>query len=275
MTTATDLEVDRSIPFLKWAGGKRWLVANYQDIFPRKYSRYIEPFLGSGAVFFHLCPRKALLSDINRDLITTYRVIRDKWRALECALSDHQACHSETYYYAIRNSAPTDNVECAARFIYLNRTCWNGLYRVNKAGEFNVPRGTKNGVLLDTDDFCATSRRLKGVTLKRWDFERSIDSAEKGDLLFVDPPYTVKHNLNGFVKYNDRIFSWEDQVRLRDALVRADKRKVKVVMTNANHDSVRELYTHFNQSTLARQSVLSGLVAGRGATEELLVTNLV
>jgi DNA adenine methylase len=267
-------EGERLIPFLKWAGGKRWLVASHASIFPTTFERYIEPFLGSGAVYFHLRPSNALLTDLNQELINAYRVVRDNWRLLETALAGHQARHSDDYFYAVRAQSHRDNVGSAARFIYLNRTCWNGLYRVNRSGEFNVPRGTKNTVLLDSDNFEALSRSLKRVTLKVTDFESSIDVAGKGDFLFVDPPYTVKHNYNGFIKYNDKIFSWDDQIRLRDALVRANRRGAMIVMTNANHESVRGLYDGFSLYSLSRQSVLSGLVERRGATEELLVTNL-
>lgn len=272
--TQQTIEIERRVaPFLKWAGGKRWLVNNYPEVFPDNYGRYIEPFLGSGAVYFHLQPKKALLSDLNGDLINAYRVVRDEWAALKAALSVLQERHSDDYFYVVRSWNPSNNIERAARFIYLNRTCWNGLYRVNRKGEFNVPRGTKNNVLLTSDDFELTSKKLKKCSLKVADFEASIDAALKGDFVFVDPPYTVKHNYNGFVKYNDNIFSWEDQVRLCEALIRADTRGVSIVMTNANHASVRGLYKGFRLKPLHRQSVLSGLREGRGATEELLVTN--
>lgn len=261
-------------PFLKWAGGKRWLVGNWPNIFPERFNRYIEPFLGSGAVFFHLHPKRALLSDLNEDLINTYEVMRDDWRALGNALGHLQERHSDQYFYIARAWKPVNPIERAARFLYLNRTCWNGLYRVNRKGEFNVPRGTKNTVILPGDDFERISRRLEKVSLQAIDFESSIDSACAGDLVFVDPPYTVKHNLNGFIKYNDNIFSWSDQIRLRDSLLRADLRGVQVIMTNANHASIRALYKGFKLRPLRRQTVLSGSVDGRGATEELLVTNL-
>ena len=274
MTTNSD-ETIRVVPFLKWAGGKRWLISSYPEVFPSKFNRYIEPFLGSGAVFFHLKPREALLSDVNADLLNTYGVVRNRWRLLEKALSVHQRLHSDTYYYKLRSSLLETNLERAARFIYLNRTCWNGLYRVNKQGQFNVPRGSKDSVLLDTDTLGLASKCLKKAILQVSDFELSVDEANRGDFLFVDPPYTVKHNHNGFIKYNDKIFSWDDQVRLRDAIFRAKSRGAFIVMTNANHESVRELYKKFQQRALQRHSVLSGSVAGRGATEELLVTSRV
>lgn len=274
MTQHAQIGKAKLIPFLKWAGGKRWLVASHPDIFPTKYGRYVEPFLGSGAVFFHLNPDEALLSDLNEELINAYRMVRSKRLLLEEALAVHQENHSDIYYYKVRTNVPDGSVARAARFLYLNRTCWNGLYRVNKKGEFNVPRGTKNDIFLESDNFASLAKSLRGVSLYVADFEETINEAERSDLLFVDPPYTVKHNLNGFVKYNDQIFSWSDQIRLHDALIRAHRRKVKIVMTNANHESVRELYRGFNQFALKRHSVLSGDARARVKTEELLVTNI-
>lgn len=272
--SAQEADISNEVaPFLKWAGGKRWLVKSHLSIFPSTYGRYIEPFLGSGAVFFRLLPEKAILTDINEELINLYRVVRDDWQLLWKHLKAHNRHHSDDYYYAVREQRPTSDVGRAARLLYLNRTCWNGLYRVNRRGEFNVPRGTKDSVLLDTDDFASVAASLSGVRLEVCDFEVSIDRAVSGDLIFADPPYTVKHNHNGFVKYNDRIFSWDDQVRLRDALVRADERGAYVVVTNAYHESVRDLYRGFELRALSRSSVLAGEARARGATEELLVTN--
>lgn len=265
--------VTKLTPFLKWAGGKRWFVAGHLGVFPTEFNRYIEPFLGSGAVYFSLQPSTAILSDINEELINAYRVVRDHWSALEDELMWHEVRHCSAHYYEVRASKPRSAIKRAARMIYLNRTCWNGLYRVNARGEFNVPIGTKTQVALDSDDFSSLSKLLKKAELCSCDFEAIVDRADCGDLLFVDPPYTVKHNLNGFLKYNDKIFSWQDQVRLRDALSRACDRGAKVVLTNANHESIRELYSNFNQFALERQSVLSGLIKSRGSTEELLVTN--
>ena len=262
------------IPFLKWAGGKRWLIQRYPNIFPQNYGRYIEPFLGSGAVFFFLQPKESLLADINCDLIDTYKSIRRHQKEVLAALSKHQRAHDDDYYYTVRDRSPKAMIDRAAQFIYLNRTCWNGLYRVNQRGKFNVPRGTKNDVLMSTDDFAKVSCALRGAKLLAQDFEITLDAAKRRDLVFVDPPYTVKHNVNGFLKYNDKIFSWEDQIRLKDAVVRAHNRGATIVMTNANHASIRELYEDFSLQSLARYSVLSGLASGRGKTEELLITNL-
>jgi DNA adenine methylase len=259
-------------PFLKWAGGKRWLVANHTSLFPTEYNRYIEPFLGSGAVLFHLFPKKAMLSDINSDLITTYIAIRDDWRGVQRELRKHQRLHSKTYYYQMRDYRPQTPVTKAAKFIYLNRTCWNGLYRVNLKGEFNVPIGTKTSVIAETDDFEGLAKFLKNKRIIVSDFETTIDKANEDDFVFVDPPYTVKHNFNGFIKYNEKLFSWEDQIRLRNAISRAVKRGAKVLISNADHECIRELYEDVGSFlSLDRASIISGENEGRGRFSELLI----
>jgi DNA adenine methylase len=262
------------LPFLKWAGGKRWLTEKHIKLFPTFTGKYYEPFLGSGAVFFSLSPQSALLSDLNVELIETYQAIKSDWIAVVSALKTHHTSHSAEYYYSIRSSQPRTPHTKAARFIYLNRTCWNGLYRVNLKGKFNVPIGTKSNVLLDTDDFDALASRLSNVELLACDFEETIDKAGSGDLIFADPPYTVKHNLNGFIKYNEKIFSWDDQERLCLALKRASERGCLVVSTNAYHPAVKELYSHeFELRAMNRSSVIAASPDFRGVYEELLVTN--
>jgi len=259
------------VPPLKWAGGKRWFVSNHQDLLPKKFNKYIEPFLGSGAVFFSVQPEKSLISDLNPELINLYEVIRDEPVKLEKKLKEHQWKHSTDYYYAMRALKPRNKITAAARTLYLNRTCWNGLYRVNLKGEFNVPKGTKDTVVLDTDDFSKLSDILGKAEIKCQDFQKSVDAAEEGDFLFVDPPYTVAHNNNGFVKYNQNLFSWDDQLRLRDALMAAVQRGVEVVLTNAAHNSVKEIYSNFDQLVVERAGVISGLKSSRGKYEELVI----
>lgn len=259
-------------PFLKWAGGKRWFVDRFLNLIPHNYARYVEPFLGSGAMFFALRPSGALLSDLNPDLINCYCAVRDAPESITEKLAEHHRRHSKVHYYATRSVKPEDPIEWAAWFIYLNRTCWNGLYRVNRRNEFNVPIGTKTNVILSNDDFFATSRLLSGVEVLHQDFEATLDAACVGDFVFVDPPYTVKHNLNGFLKYNDKIFSWSDQIRLRDAVVRATERGALVLVTNANHSSIREIYEGVGkQQVVKRASVLAASSAHRVDTEEIVI----
>jgi DNA adenine methylase len=261
------------LPFLKWAGGKRWLAAQHQFLFPSDFERYVEPFLGSGAIYFHIRPEVALISDANAELINTYKAIRKNWRKVERALKRHHRYHSEAYYYEERARKHRSAYECAAQFIYLNRTCWNGLYRVNLRGEFNVPKGTKTSVSLETDDFESVASLLQTAQLAHSDFERTIDQTERNDFLFVDPPYITRHNFNGFVKYNDKIFSWEDQERLASAIQRAKRRGVQILVTNADHKSVRSLYRGLGSlHSVTRNSVLAADSNNRGETTELAVT---
>lgn len=258
-------------PFLKWVGGKRWLANSNQLPRPASFKRYIEPFLGGGAIFFHLRPERAILADVNRELIELYTVLRDHPAELMEMMRAHQQNHDGPYYYAVRRTIPTDIIARSARTMYLNRTCWNGLYRVNLKGEFNVPIGTKSSVVFDNDDFEEISSLLQRADIRCCDFEDTVGDAVSGDFLFLDPPYTVKHNLNGFIKYNENLFSWNDQVRLRDAVVAAIGRGVSVVVTNADHESVRELYQDVCEyRSVGRASVLASEAARRGRTTEAL-----
>jgi len=261
-------------PFLKWAGGKRWLVESHQKLLPTNFKAYYEPFLGSGAIYFSIQPETAFLSDVNKELIDCYIAVQEKWEAVEDLLRIHHLKHSNEYYYMLRSQKPKGHIEKAARFIYLNRTCWNGLYRVNLKGEFNVPKGTKNNVLLGTDNFEGVANLLKTAHFQHGDFAEAISKAQKDDFIFVDPPYTVKHNFNGFVKYNETMFHWNDQVRLSKALIDASSRGVMVLMTNANHPSIVELYQNdFSLLPISRSSVIAASSANRGMYEELIITN--
>jgi len=261
------------VPFLKWAGGKRWLTTRYAHLFPKKYKLYIEPFLGSAAAFFHLQPTAAVLSDANADLINAYQQVQSNWKKVHRALVRHQHNHSHKYYYEERNRKHRTAHEIAAQLIYLNRTCWNALYRVNLRGQFNVPIGTKTAVVLDTDDFEYTSLLLQRVNLLASDFEPVIDGTQENDFIFVDPPYVTRHNFNGFLKYNDEIFSWKDQERLAQTIRVAAGRGVKILLTNADHSSVRRLYRDIGKTiTLRRHSVLAADSGNRCATTEVAIT---
>lgn len=260
-------------PFLKWAGGKRWLVQNIEDLFPTDFNRYIEPFLGGASIFFALQPEFALLSDANKDLIATYRAIAKHPERISSRLREYQRIHSKEFYYQVRSAVPTDEVERAVRFIYLNRTCYNGLYRVNLKGQFNVPIGTKQAVVMPTDDWEVVAALLAGAQLEYSDFEAVIDRAGAGDFVFADPPYTVKHNNNGFVKYNETIFAWADQERLCHALARAKKRGATIICTNADHESIWTLYGEFFEiQSVDRPSVIGGGIQYRGITSEVIIT---
>jgi DNA adenine methylase len=259
-------------PFLKWAGGKRWLWRRHGDVFPRDFNRYIEPFLGGGAIFLNLQPKEALLSDSNGDLVNTYVQVRDCWRAVYNRLVRHQRSHCQSHYYDVRASVPHDPIDRAARFLYLNRTCWNGLYRVNRKGVFNVPMGTKSAVLLESDSFPLISKILCRAKVEAMDFAESLSRAKRRDLVFVDPPYTVNHNHNGFLKYNEKIFSWNDQIGLADSVEAAARRGAKIIVSQADHQSIRDLYCGIGKiRVIDRASVLAADASRRRKTTELLI----
>ena len=270
-----DAENNRELtPFLKWAGGKRWLIKTTNKIVPPNFERYIEPFLGGAAVFFSLPESPYIISDLNSELINCYEAIRADHREIEKLLRLHQKNHCDYYYYQVRKSRPRTIINQAARFLYLNRTCWNGLYRVNLKGQFNVPKGTKNDVLLNTDNFENISKRLRlsGGKIMCQDFEKTLALAGEGDFVFVDPPYTVNHNLNGFLKYNEKIFCWEDQERLRESVDCAVGRGAMVTMTNADHESIHKLYSGMCRiERVERNSVIAGNSSYRGVTSEVLM----
>lgn len=263
------------VPFLRWAGGKRWFVQRHADLIPTVRGRYIEPFLGSGAVFFHLRPARALLTDANPDLITAFRGVREAPEAVMAFLLAHQRSHSAEHYRQVRAASPPLLAEHAARIIYLNRTCFNGVYRVNREGRFNVPMGDRGTVVYDSDDFQSIADALTGAEIAVADFETSIDTAGPGDVLYADPPYTVRHNNNGFIKYNETLFSWDDQERLAKALARADERGARILATNAAHDSVRELYADlgFHLAEVSRFSPIAASGKDRKQYAEFVISN--
>lgn len=238
---------------------------------PTFTGRYIEPFLGGGAVFFHLKPEEAILSDVNPRLIEVYQAIREDWQKVEVELRRLHRLHSKEFYYRERSRKRRSLHMKAAQFLYLNRTCWNGLYRENLKGEFNVPIGTKTKVIFEDEDFSEISRALVPAEILACDFEETIFRATDGDLIFVDPPYTTAHNLNGFVKYNQNIFQWSDQVRLRNAITEAVDRGASVVLTNADHESIHRLYDGVGHYfSIRRSSLISGNSEFRRGTSEAL-----
>jgi DNA adenine methylase len=265
----------KSAPFLKWAGGKRWLATDAVELSPIRFTRYYEPFLGSAAMFFGLRPREALLSDSNEELINCYDQIKSDWSAIWNGLIECSKRHSEEFYYQIRRAASDDDRERAIRFLYLNRACFNGIYRVNRIGEFNVPKGSKTVLLYPYDNFEEVSKAITNVDFRCSDFEESIDQARCGDFIFCDPPYTVTHSKNGFIRYNDKLFSWSDQIRLRDALVRADKRGAFTLLSNADFPGICQLYqgSGFRCTPISRRSFISAKLAARGVYGEVLISN--
>ena len=254
-----------SRPFLKWPGGKRWLSQVIFELTRKRMARrYYEPFLGGGATFFALQPRRATLSDINQDLIETYRVVRQRPLELAKALSSI-AVDSDTYY-SIRSQKPQNPLERAVRFLYLNRTSFAGIYRENHSGEFNVPFGGGQrtpSVLWETDILVDAAEVLKSVVLITSDFEPVIDEAASGDIVYCDPTYWNPSGRDSFERYNGQKFSWFDQERLYNAALRAWQRGALVIVSNACSEEIDKLYARAQKLDFRRQSCLSRKVSSR------------
>jgi DNA adenine methylase len=258
---------------MKWAGGKRWLFKRFRHLFPEKIGRLIDPFLGGGSSFFALQPSSAILGDMNSDLIELYECARDFPRELARRLLAYQQRHSTRFYYEVRAARPSLKIERAARLLYLNRTCWNGLFRVNLKGEFNVPIGTKTKIFISEDEFIRVASALSRAKLHSSDFSHIVRKAKTGDVVFADPPYFDTHKKHTrFLKYNQNVFSWEDQVRLFDELTAARKRGAICFVTNPNNRALVKMYReHGVVRVLRRHSVLAGDASARRKSQEILV----
>jgi DNA adenine methylase len=236
-------------PFLKWAGGKRTLLPIILDAAPSSCVNYYEPFFGGGAVFFALksekrVQRMAYLNDVNEELIETYRAVRDDTSRVIGRLKIHAKLHDEQYFYKQRekNIANEKSAIIAARMIYLNRTCFNGLYRVNKSGVFNVPFGSyKNPTICDVDNLESCASLLKKTKLTSFDFEKVAEKAQAGDFVYFDPPYLPRVG-NEFTSYASGGFSMDDHIRLRDVALALKKRGVSVMLSNSGAQEVYDLY---------------------------------
>lgn len=261
-------------PFLKWAGGKSKLIQQYIKFFPEEFNTYYEPFLGGGAVFFHLQPNNAVLTDINTELINVYCCVRDRVESLIETLNEHQEKHNKDYYYLIRAEKYETEIKRAARIIYLNKTCFNGLYRENSQGKFNVPMGKyKNPPICQPDLLRSVSAALQFKEIKVRSFEKVLNEAKKGDFVYFDPPYHPISATSNFTGYSRDSFSEKDQIRLRDVFAELAILGVKVMLSNSDCELIRELYNNFNiHQVLAARSINSN-ASKRGKISELLVTS--
>lgn len=273
---AVQLKEERIKPFLRWAGGKSWFIDHLADLLDgHEFTNYYEPFLGGGSIFFsiNVTGAVATLSDANKELIDTYIAVRDD---VESVIK-HFATYENTsdFYYKLRAKEPTDPAEKAARFIYLNHTSYNGLYRVNRQGKYNVPFGNRKSDTIDVEEIRKASRALEGVNLISGDFENKGDVIQEGTLVFLDPPYTVSHNDNGFIQYNQSIFSIADQERLAQYIQFIMDQGAYFILTNAAHNAIREIFANCGRYMLVnRQSLIGGKKAKRGLTSELVFTNI-
>jgi len=262
-------------PFLKWAGGKRWLAETIAPLLATKEGRYIEPFLGGGSVFFGVDCDRARLTDVNEELINAYCVVRDQPHELITLLRSLWV--DKDLFMHIRREPCVTKVARAARMLYLNRTGFNGLYRVNRRGEFNVPFGCKPGTqTVDEQGLLDCSLKLASADMATADFRSALAEIATDDTVFIDPPYTVKHDNNGFRRYNERIFSWDDQVVLAATANRLAAADVRLVVTNAAHAEVMALYSQrlFRRYVANRATNMAANSAARGVCTEAVLLSI-
>lgn len=260
-------------PFIKWVGGKSKLISQYQEHIP-DFNHYYEPFLGGGAMFFHLRPKYAFLSDINEHLIWAYRCVRDEPEYLLYLLGMMQKQHSKEYYYQVRNNPENEFYKIAARFIYLNKTCFNGLWRENQKGENNVPIGDyKNPKICDRETILAASKALQEVPIKPLNYtdctgQGVIDNA----FFFLDPPY-VPIKKDGFTAYNKSGFTFQKQRNLKKFFSHISERGANVMLANSDCDFIRDLYKEFRITSIGASRSVNSDPTNRGKVNEVIVTN--
>jgi DNA adenine methylase len=267
-----DEKAARVEPFLKWPGGKRLLSTALTRLAPREFGRYFEPFLGSGALFFAIRPERAVLADSNAELIECFEQVRDNCEGVIRELGNLR--NSAPDYYRVRADTPANPTARAARFIYLVKLAFNGIYRVNRSsGRFNVPYGnhTQREVFHE-EGLRAASHILRRSRMVSCDFSDAVRRASAGDLVYLDPPYTLAHTDNGFIRYNQRLFSWADQVRLAECAAQLADRGVHVIVSNAPHRSILRLYPGFRRVRLTRRSQIAANPAFRRSVTELVLT---
>lgn len=265
-------------PFLKWAGGKSKLISQYIPYFPAKFDNYYEPFLGGGAVFFYLVSGSknfhSILTDINPELINAYCCVRDKVEELILLLAEHQTRHNKDYYYQMRKQNIGIPIEKAARLIYLNKTCFNGLYRENSKGEFNVPIGKyKNPTICNSDGLRKVSQALQKALIEVRPFGAVLDYAKAQDFVYFDPPYYPLSNTSNFTAYSSYSFTENDQIRLRDTFAKLARREVKVMLSNSDCPFIRELYKEYNIHEISAARAINSNAKKRGKITEVLITS--
>jgi len=269
--------------FVKWAGGKTQLIEQFIPLFPKKFNRYLEPFVGGGAVFFYIIqkfkPKEIIISDINEELINTYLIIRDDVERLIIELKQHREYHmaeGKKYYLTIRATNPEDlpSLEKAARFIYLNKTCFNGLYRVNSKGGFNVPMGAyKNPDIIQEEKLRIISKLLQNVAIKVMSFEKVVNLAKKGDFVYLDPPYHPLKKGKNFTTYTKNKFLENEQKVLTEVFKKLDKKGCYVMESNSETNFIKNLYSSFKIHIVQAKRMINCDGAKRGKINEYVITN--
>ena len=271
-------------PFVKWVGGKRQLLRQFRELglyppedFNPITNTYYEPFVGGGAVFFDLLPKNAELSDLNNELATTYNVIKNNVNELIQSLKKH--IYDKEYYLEVRAKKIEDlsDVEVASRFIFMNRTGFNGLYRVNKSGQFNVPFGRYNNpVICDEDNLRRVSDALQDVTITHQDYKHVLKTAKSGDFIYLDPPYYPINATSSFTSYTAEGFLEREQTELRDTFVKLHEKGCFVMLSNSDTPFINELYSGLDGITINKITAgrsINSKGSGRGKITEVLVTN--
>lgn len=271
-------------PFVKWVGGKRQLLKQFKemglyppDAFDPATSTFHEPFVGGGAVFFDLLPKNAILSDWNQELVTAYNVIKNDVEALIVSLKKHK--HEKEYFLKIRAQDPEklSDLQVASRFIYLNRTAFNGMYRVNSSGGFNVPFGKYNNPLIcDAQNLRKVSKALQKVTIKKQDYKEVLKKAKKGNFVYFDPPYAPVSVTASFTAYTKDGFGAQQQKELRDVFVELHKRGCYVMLSNSDVPFINEIYSGIKGVTINKVQAgraINAKASGRGKVSEVLVVN--
>ena len=265
-------------PIVKWVGGKRQLMFELLKNMPKSYNRYFEPFIGGGALFFELQPENAYISDMNEELINLYSVVRDNVYELIEDLGKHEV--SKEYFLEIRNIDRTEqyaklsSIERASRFIYLNRTCFNGMYRVNSQGQFNVPFGHyKNPRIIDESNLLNCSKLLNKTAIKCADFSEILTKVQKDDFVYFDPPYVPLNETSSFTSYTKDGFDIDMQFKLRDVCDELDSMGVKFMLSNSDTKLVNELYANYEIKKVFASRQINANADGRGKITEVLVKN--
>lgn len=271
-------------PFLKWVGGKKKIIPQIKQYIPENYCRYFEPFIGGGALFFDLEPKIAYINDINKILISAYKNIKNHPYEIIKKLEDLQKIFYEKnneerkiYFYEIRdafNNTEYDSFLKTSYIIFLNKTCYNGMYRENSKGKFNVPFGRyKNPKILDEKNILAVSKLLQNVIITDYSFEKAVENAESGDFIYFDPPYHPLSITSNFTSYSNGGFTKKDQIKLRDVFKDLHKRNCFVMLSNSDTEFIREIYEEFTQKTVSAARSINCKAAGRGKINELLIMN--
>ena len=277
-------KISKAKPFLKWVGGKGQLLSQLENLFPKKFNTYFEPFVGGGAVFFALQPKKGSINDINSTLITAYTYLKEDPKKVISSLKklEKQFLEKDTegrkvLYYSLRekyNTLKVDDFNRAIYFLFFNKTAFNGVYRENSKGGFNVPMGSyKNPKIVDEENILAVSESLKNTKIICGSFYDAVRKAKAGDFVYFDPPYYPLSDTSSFTSYHKDDFSKDDQIKLRDLFVELDKRGVYVMLSNSSAPFIKEIYSKYKQIPVYANRMINSKSDKRGKISEVVIVN--